>query len=206
MIYLFYDSETSDMPLWHEPSEHEGQPHIVQLGAALVDAGSRRTVASVDLIAKPVDWIIEPGAAAVHGITTDYARSVGLPEQFLVHCLWSLWELADVRIGYNESFDARMMRIALKRYAGEAPADEWKNGKAECAMRMASPIVQMPATVAMKRTGRGKQSKNPKLSEAYQYFMGKELEGAHSAMVDVQACMDVYWNIVDHHGPDGGPG
>jgi DNA polymerase III subunit epsilon len=40
-------------------------------------------------------------------------------------------------------------------------------------------------------------SKSANLGEAYKYFTGKELAGAHDALVDVQACMAVYFAIKD---------
>ena len=36
-LAIFYDTETTGIPLFSEPSEHPGQPHIVQLAACLVD-------------------------------------------------------------------------------------------------------------------------------------------------------------------------
>ena len=39
--------------------------------------------------------------------------------------------------------------------------------------------------------------KTPNLGEAYRHFTGRDLENAHSAMADVQACRDVYFAIQD---------
>jgi len=39
--------------------------------------------------------------------------------------------------------------------------------------------------------------KTPKLSEAYQFFTGRDLDGAHNAMVDVDGCIAVYWAVRD---------
>ena len=77
---FFYDTETTGLPLFREPSEHPGQPHLVQLAAALVDLDTRETVASLDVVVRPDGWTIPDDVAAVHGITTDYAAAVGVPE------------------------------------------------------------------------------------------------------------------------------
>lgn len=37
--------------------------------------------------------------------------------------------------------------------------------------------------------------KSANLGEAYKHFTGNELAGAHNALVDVQACMAVYFAI-----------
>ena len=50
---FFYDTETTGLPLFREPSEHPGQPHLVQLAAALVDLDTRETVASLDVVVRP---------------------------------------------------------------------------------------------------------------------------------------------------------
>ncbi|MEQ9131142.1 MAG: 3'-5' exonuclease [Salinisphaeraceae bacterium] len=199
MLILAYDSETTGLPLFDQPSDDERQPHIVQIGAILADAGTGRVEASLDMIARPDGWDIPDDVADIHGVTTERAARVGLPEAFIVHCLWCLWEQADLRVAHNESFDARILRIALKRHFGDeplppgdkAPADIWKAGKAECTARQARPLMKMPATAAMKAAGR-KQPKMPKLSEAYEHFCGKPLEGAHNAMVDARACLDIW--------------
>lgn len=200
-LALFYDTETTGLPLFKEPSEHPGQPHIVQLGAALVDLETRKVHSSIDVIVRPTDWTIPDEVAAIHGITTDLARLVGIPESEAVGMLIEMWDRAAVRIGHNESFDARIVRIALMRHfpacEGEAVlADVWKQGAAECTQLISTPILKLPPTEKMKRAGFLK-NKSANLGEAYLYFTGQPLEGAHSAMVDVKACATVYFAARD---------
>jgi DNA polymerase-3 subunit epsilon len=60
-IAIFYDTETTGLPLFKEPSEHPDQPHIVQLAGCLVDLDTRKTIASMDVIVKPDGWTISHG-------------------------------------------------------------------------------------------------------------------------------------------------
>jgi DNA polymerase-3 subunit epsilon len=196
-LALFYDTETTGLPLFKEPSEDPRQPHIVQLGAALVDLDTQKVHSSLDVIVRPTDWIVPDEVAAIHGITTELAGQVGIPEAEAVGMLIEMWDRAEVRIGHNEQFDARIVRIALLRHfpacEGEAVlADVWKLGAAKCTQMISTPILKLPPTPKMKAAGFLKH-KSANLGEAFQHFTGKPLEGAHSAMVDVRACIDVFF-------------
>lgn len=185
---IFFDTETTGLPLFKEPSEHQGQPHIAQLAACLVDTTTRKTVASMDVIIRPEDWTIPEEVTAIHGITTAQALAVGVPEVLAVQMLLALWARADFKVGHNESFDTRIVRIAQLRNPAafsEAQAEAWKAGKAECTCYMARPHTKL------------EKNKLPKLGEAYRHFFGKELDGAHSAMADTQACMAIYFAMLD---------
>lgn len=195
MRAAFYDTETTGMPLWGEPSEDPRQPHIVQIAALLVDLDTWATVASIDLTIAPTDWEIPADVVAIHGITTEHARAVGVSETLALELFCQLWARAQVRVAHNESFDARIIRCALHRFAGDAglPGPEhWKAGIAECTQLMSTPILKLPATDKMRRAGMGSRVKSANLREAYRHFMGTELVGAHSAMADAQGCRDVY--------------
>ena len=196
MLKLFYDKEATGFPIWKEPSDHPDQPHIVQMAAKLVDDDTRRTVQSINLIIKPDGWEIPAEVTEIHGITTEHAIDVGVDEATAVQLMYSLSRVADKRIAYNESFDSRIMRIALKRYYGENIAERWKAQQVECTMRMSTPICNLP-----KGNGRAGQ-KWPKLEEAYEFFTGKQMENAHSAMADVTACIAVYFAIQDFQAGD----
>lgn len=193
---LFYDTETTGLPLFHEPSEDPRQPHIVQLAATLVDEVSRATIASIDLIIYPEDWDIPEEVAKIHGITTEFACSVGVPERLAIGILYRMWQTAKYRVAHNEAFDARMVRIALKRFPSAGDADTWKAGAAECTQVLSTPILKLPPTEKMKRAGRT-HHKSANLGEAFKHFTGQELDGAHRAIVDVLACQEVYFAIQD---------
>ena len=192
-LKLFYDTETTGLPDFRAPSESAHQPHIVQLAALLVDMDTRETIQSMDVIIRPDGWTIPDEVAAVHGITTQHALDVGIPESMAVSMFMELWSGRN-RVAHNQQFDARIVRIALMRYVDTEAADIWKEGAAECTAIMATPICQIPPTAKMVKAGFNK-FKTPNLGEAYRHFTGKELVNAHSAMADVMACRDVYFAI-----------
>lgn len=184
---LFYDTETSGLPDWHNPSEGEQQPHLVQLAAILVNLETRTVLGRLETIIRPEGWEIPEDVVEIHGITAEFASEVGISEERAVELFLDFWRIADHRIGHVESFDARIIRIATKRYCDDDTIDAWKEGKenAICTARTAKPLMGV--------TGR----RNPKLSEAYEFFFGVPLEGAHGASEDAQATMDLYFCMQD---------
>jgi DNA polymerase-3 subunit epsilon len=194
MRALFYDTETTGLPLFSEPSEDPRQPHIVQLAAILVDLDTRKQLASIDLTVKPSGWDIPDEVAKIHGITTELANDIGVPELIALESFTALWLRADLRVGHNEQFDARIVRIALHRFDPGMEADKWKAGRAECTQLLATPILKLPPTEKMLRAGFNKH-KSANLREAYRHFFGDELVGAHSAIEDAKGCMRVYFAI-----------
>lgn len=199
-LALFYDTETTGLPLFKEPSEHPGQPHIVQLAGCLVDLDTRKEISSMDVIIRPDGWTIPDDIAAIHGITTEHALEVGITEKTALDMFMELWAgPGRTRIAHNEQFDARIIRIGLKRFFDEPDhalpvSDEWKEGTSDCTAKLSTPICQIPPTDKMVKAGFNK-FKTANLREAYRHFMGCDFENAHSAMADVRACMAVYFAI-----------
>lgn len=195
-IAIFYDTETTGLPDWSQPSEAPHQPHIVQLAAQLVNLDTRHVISSMDVIIRPDGWTIPEEVAAVHGITTEMALDLGVPEHLAIEMFMGMWSNR-LRIAHNEQFDARILRIWLMRHFSEAMADEFKVGQAQCTARMSTKILALPPTEKMKAARRF-HNKTPNLGEAYEYFTGKPLSGAHNAMVDVDACKVVYFGALEH--------
>lgn len=209
MKALVYDSETTGLPIWSAPSADSRQPHIVQIAALLVDLDTWRTLAGIDLIISPSSYeprpyVIPDDVAAIHGITTEHAEAVGVPAHTALAAFFSLWRRADVRVAHNESFDARMFRIACHRHGDLVNIphpDTWQAGLAECTQRLATPILHLPPTVKMVQAGFNKP-KSANLREAYQHFTGAPLPDAHSAMGDVLGCLAVYKAIKAARAPN----
>ena len=194
-LKLAYDVETTGIPLYKEPSSDPRQPHIVQLAGKVIDVDTGAVHGSIDFIIRPDGWTIPAEVTEIHGLTTEHALRVGVPESIAVQALLALWSTSSERFAHNESFDARLVRIAIKRLLGDdALADDWKAGPAYCTQRNSVNLCQVPPSDAM--LARNNRSwKTPSLAEAYQHVTNQVHVGSHRAMADVDAAIAVYFGI-----------
>lgn len=178
---LIFDTETTGLPIWKEPSGHEKQPHLVQLAALLVNEETQKTISSMNVIVRPDGWDIPQEVVDVHGISKPYAEAVGVPEAIALDMFMCLYFRANIRVAHNTTFDNRLIRIALKRYFPNMVTDEeWKDRERYfCTLQNAKKIMG--------------GSSGHTLAEALKHFTGKELVGAHDAMADTLACKDIYF-------------
>lgn len=197
-LALVYDVETTGIPIWSTPSDDPAQPRVIELAAELVDTDTRKVLTSMDFIIKPDGWTIPEEIEILTGITNEMAELVGVPMHMVLPMFVAMWTLADQRVGHNESFDMRMIRIELMRHAKlGAMADDWKAGEAFCTQVKSTKIINLPPTAKMLAAKRN-TPKSPNLGEAFAFFAEKPLVDAHRAAVDVMACRTVYFGILDH--------
>jgi DNA polymerase III epsilon subunit-like protein len=193
---LAFDTETTGKWDFKAPYTAAHQPRLIQLGAVLRDEKGR-TVASCSMIANPKGWtnaadaFIASEAMAVHGITQGEAEARGFRPGAVLRVFQHMLSKATIVVGHNIDFDLRIMENAFhcEGYAvpGVDGADPWP--PIYCTMKQATNIVQVPG-------GRDGGWKWPKLSEAYRFFTLRELSGAHDALVDVYAAMQVRKGIL----------
>lgn len=216
MKLCVYDTETTGIPAYSEPSESPNQPHLVEIAALLADP-EHGIIERVSHIIKPDGWRwgADDEAFKVHGITFERAMDEGIPEPEAIYNFLQLVAKADMRVAHNENFDAKMVRIAMKRYGdgindGDAHwsqysqagkdeiADRFANMPKYCTMRGATKDCRLPATETMRAKKMGHLFKNPSLTEAYLHYFGVEPPSAHRALIDAESCWDVYLAIQRH--------
>lgn len=189
-----FDTETTGFPLWKEPSDDPRQPHLVDI-AALLYSPTGELIDSFETIIRPDGWVIPDEVAAIHGITTEMAMDLGIPEADALEGFLAIHERAGMRVAHNCSFDDRILRIALMRYRGVEAADAFRAGANYCTAINSKPICQLPPTEAMLRSRFRNQFKTPTLAEAHQHLLGEELIGAHRARTDTEGCARVYFAL-----------
>lgn len=192
-MILFFDTETTGLPVRHRPASDDVQPHLVQLALLLTDDdGIER--ASASLLIQPSGWTIPEAASSVHGITDEIADAYGVSEGSAA-ALWNRFGArSDLLVAHNIDFDLFVMETAtIRSGVGKDGGCDGK-WKPFCTMRTAAPIVNLPPTSKMLAAGYNKP-KAPTLAETVRYFFNEPLDGAHDALVDVRACARIYFHL-----------
>lgn len=193
-MILFFDTETTGFPHRSKPFGDDCQPHVVQLAAILCEPDGLER-ASINLIINPMVEIPEV-TSDIHGITNEIASRCGVDKKPATEAFLGLMEVATTLVAHNLPFDWFLLDTLLDRCGYPPLSVLGASAKIADTMKMASPIMKMPPTRKMVAAG-FKKYKAPKLSEAYEYFMGEKLEGAHDALVDVRACRDIYFKMIN---------
>lgn len=189
MIALIFDTETTGLPLWKEPSDHPDQPHVVDLSWELWYTADGETV-----FLDRLDCLINPGVpipaevTALHGITDEMVQADGWPPADAVSSFLGLVGRADLIVGHNVSFDVRMMRIAVARARGE----KWDNPLPTfCTMRKSTNHCR----ILGEKARHPQDWKWPKLGEAVAHFFGEDFVGAHRAQPDCEVSRRIFFHL-----------
>ena len=199
MISLVFDTETTGIPNRNLPMNDDSQPHIVQLAAILAD-DEGNTMASMNVIIKPAGWTIPDAAANVHGITNDIAEKYGISINLALVMFMEMFQKCDYLVAHNIEFDLNMLR----RYAKDQENFVFENKMITRfdTMKMMIDECKLPLTERQKYAKAYNSNigdyKQPTLSESYWHVFTEEIDGAHDAMVDVEACKELFYNYKDN--------
>lgn len=185
MRVLFFDTETTGLPIWREPSSHPDQPHIVDLACELRDDATGDLIAEMDCIINP-GVPIPAATSAIHGITDEIAQRDGRDPKDALREFFGLVDQADTIVAHGVDFDTRLVRIASFRLWKK----EWVSPVPTfCTMKSMTSICRLPSA-----NGRGGY-KWPKLTEAIRHVFGEEMPDAHRAKPDMVACRRLYFHL-----------
>lgn len=193
-LVAVYDTETTGLPDWKSPSESPDQPHIVDLCLMLFSAEGE-LVDQMEAMVKPDGWVIPDDVIELHGITNELATINGIAEIEALAKFGKMHKRAALRVAHNESFDARIIRIGIKRFFGDAPADRFKEMPTYCTALKSKAICQLPPTEKMKATNFKNTFKTPTVAEALRILCGEEMAEAHRAKPDTEACAKVFFAL-----------
>lgn len=185
MLFIF-DTETTGLPNNRLPLDHPEQPDIVSIGYIARYEGY--TVEYHTLI-KPNGWLIDEEGPAfrAHKITNQMCRDDGIELSLALAEFQEEVEWAQEIGGYNIEFDIKLLAIA---YAKLNLPFLFPNVPRIDVMELARDRCHMPPTPAMLKAGFNKY-KNPKLSEAVEILLQKPFPGAHNALDDCRATLEI---------------
>jgi DNA polymerase-3 subunit epsilon len=195
---LVFDTETTGRANFGLPGSHPSQPLPVQLGVLMyhVPEGTpftfedAREVHRVNLIIDQPKEIAE-GAQAVHGISAELAQQVGVSLETAMFVFDDMASKADLLVCHNFKFDIRVMEQTYVQCGHHAALWQTIASKSSfCTMQAATPVLKLP-----KASGH-KGNKWPKLEECIDVFFGEKIDGAHDALVDVEATARVFFHII----------
>ncbi|MXP24847.1 3'-5' exonuclease [Altererythrobacter indicus] len=185
-MFLVFDTETTGLPIWKDPSDHPDQPHVVDIACSLFDQTGLETDRYDAIINCGVP--IPEEAASIHGITTEIAEAEGVKPDEALDSFLAMVARCEVMIGHNVSFDIRMMRIMAARLRGE----KWDNPKPIfCTMRRATKHCKILSPKAR----HPQDWKWPTLAEATRHFFNEDHQGAHRARPDCDASARIFFHF-----------
>jgi len=187
---LFFDTETTGLPLFKEPATHPNQPDVIQLAAILSD--ENKIYASLNVLLNPSDinasWKMNPFAFAAHGISEETIRATGINTETALNLFLGLVELSDTLVCHNTSFDQKLVAGAM--YKCHYPYEDLikiEGGIYYCTMKSSTTLCGLK--------NKNGAPKWPKLTELYEFLFGETFENQHDALADVMATRRCYYEL-----------
>jgi len=181
--YLFFDTETTGLPTYRDASlnQIDDWPHLVQIAWALYDDTTLREARSH--IICPDGYEIPDEAASVHGITTEKAVEDGEAIEQVLGDFESAFIKTDYVVAHNMQFDANVVMAEYARMG----KDRFLGGRGHiCTMKRSTRYCGIKRQWGYKW---------PTLEELHQKLFGEGIDGAHDALVDVNACARCFFKL-----------
>jgi DNA polymerase III epsilon subunit-like protein len=186
-MIIIFDTETSGLPKnWNAPtSDADNWPRMVQLAWQLYSDDGRK-LAEHNYIIKPDGYTIPEEVAKINGISTERAEKEGVSIDFVLLNFGTALTAARTLVAHNISFDEKIVGAELLRLEMNETHDRLFESERVCTMHGSTKFCAIPGPRGMKW---------PKLIELHEKLFGVGFEGAHDALVDVQALAKCYFEL-----------
>jgi DNA polymerase III epsilon subunit-like protein len=193
-MYLFFDTETTGKPRNYKAPMHDldNWPRVIQLAWLLVDQNNLERSTWKYLI-KPDGWEIpkEPFWLE-HGYDTDKSLAEGVPLRDALDSFLLDLNEAEHLVAHNMAFDYPVLGSELIRAGLRG-----KKLNRICTMDASVQFCQIPFPGRRSYPGAKAQGyKWPKLEELHRKLFNEDFDGAHDALVDVQAMRRCFFELV----------
>lgn len=183
-MYLFFDTETADLPKNFDAPETDigNWPRIVQI--AWVTGESLETVSAPQShLIQSAGFNIAQGAFNVHGISKEEADANGVPLKPVLDSFLKDVAAASTVIAHNIEFDTKVVGAECIRNGFSNPI---RQKKMRCTMKEAAKFCGIPSKRGFKW---------PRLTELYKMLFNEDFENVHDASSDCLACMKCFFEL-----------
>lgn len=184
--FLFFDCETNGLPIDYKASYEDvnNWPRVLSLGWILADESATVINRAYHLI-QPNGWQVPTEEFWTrNGYTQARCEAEGVPITSVLEQFYVDKARADVLVAHNINFDHRIVWAEFIRNSLQPRSGMLKI----CTMMKSTAYCRLP--------GKGGRPKWPKLEELYRHLFKKEIDGAHNAGADVEACMQSFFELV----------
>lgn len=177
---MFLDTETTGFSNSNDPTNliSFNNARLVELGYLIYDTNGIKINEYSSLVI-PNNFIITNDH--IHGITTNDAKTKGLPIKNVLNQLFNDLQNIDTIICHNITFDMNILLSEAFRHDNILLFDLIKSKNKLCTMEMGKQYMKV--------------SKYPKLIELYKYLYNKEIIQDHRSLSDCIICADCYYKM-----------
>jgi len=185
MTYLFFDLETSGLPIDYNapPNDLDNWPRIIQIAWQIFDE-NKTLISEKCYIVKPIGFFIEKESFDLHGISHEKASKEGREIKIVLEQINNDLKDVDIIVCHNIKFDVNVLASELLR---NNFSDLVSSKQSICTMVESTEFCQLHADLG---------GKWPKLIELYSTLFNEDFE-EHDALRDVQATSRCFWKLLE---------
>ena len=182
-MYFVFDTETSGLPKGRNPCFSDNDAYsscrIVSIAWIVIDKDFNIENKGYFVVKPSPGCVISPGSIAIHGITNEKAHATGYSFSDVSKMMQNDLERCDTLVAHNISFDFGVLLHEFHQVQSNKLVHQMFMMKRVCTMMDGKKLLGV--------------KKWPKLIELYAaLFDGAQIQNAHNAMVDTEACADCF--------------